>query len=136
MTAGDIIKEENLIVEVFTVKSEEDIELGEVVYNDGNGVLAATNAALGPYFLALEAHDYSEVSDHDIMCLVAGIGDTQTEIANNTVVGRYVEIGLNAGEVTCFDYSSPGNWYDVVGIAMEATTTANSDCKVLFGHNG
>ena len=31
-----------LVIEEFTVKADEDIEKGEVVYNDGNGILAAS----------------------------------------------------------------------------------------------
>ena len=54
MAAGDILKEALLVIEAFTVKSNEDIEKGEIVYNDGNGILAAPNTAVGPFFMALE----------------------------------------------------------------------------------
>ena len=135
MTAGDVQKEGNLIVEVFTVKSSEDIELGEVVQNDGSGILAASNAVKGPYFLALEAHTYADESAHDIICLVAGQGDTQGEIATAVVNGRYVEIGLAAGEVTLWDYSS-GTFEQRVGIGVEAAATTATEVEVLYGHNG
>jgi len=77
MTAGDILKGQLLVVETFTVKASEDIELGEVVYNDGNGVLAAPNTATGPFMGALEPHDYSEEASHEVECLVAGCIEVQ-----------------------------------------------------------
>ena len=39
MAAGDILKEAGLVVESFTVKANEDIEKGELVVNDGNGII-------------------------------------------------------------------------------------------------
>jgi hypothetical protein len=136
MTAGDIMKDQNMIVEEFTVKSSEDIELGEVVYNDGNGILAATTGVTGPYFMALQAHTYSDPdpeagqATHDIRCLVAGVGDCQAKPASATVKGKYVELSTTAGEVTLSDATA---FTDICGIAMEAVATTGTDCKVLFG---
>jgi methyl coenzyme M reductase subunit C len=134
MTVGYPTKTGNLIVETFTVKTNEDIELGEIVVNDGNGILAATSSTKGPYFGALEAHDYSEVSEHDIPCVVVGEMDVQAVPAAATVKGRWVEMSTTSGAITIFDYSSPGDWFDVVGIAMEVAATTATDCKVLLGH--
>jgi hypothetical protein len=136
MAVGDIMKEQNLIVEKMTVKTNEDIELGEIVVNDGNGLIAATSSHLGPFFVALEVHDYSEVSDHDIKVGVVGLFDVQAVPAAATVVGRYVEMSTTAGAVTPWDYSSPGAEYERVGIAMEVAATTVTSCKVLLGHNG
>jgi len=140
MTVGGIMKDQNFIVEVFTVKASEDIELGETVVNDGSGLIAATSSHLGPYFMALQAHTYASPdpeegqSDHDIRALVVGVGDCQAKPAAALVKGRYVELSTTAGEVTIFDYSGPGNWYDVSGISLEAVATTGTDAKVLFGH--
>jgi len=139
MAVGDIIKDQNMIVEVFTVKADEDIELGEVVYNDGNGILAATTSVKGPYFLALHKHTYAtsktEPSDpalaaHDIRCLVAGVGVAQAKPASATVNGCYVELSTTAGEVT---YSDATLFSDPCGIALQAVATTGTSCKVLFG---
>src|SRR5512135_1250451 len=79
MAAGDIIKETGLVVEKFTVKSNEDIEKGELVVNDGNGILAATAAlaVAGKVMMALEDHDYSEETSHEITCVVFGCVEAQ-----------------------------------------------------------
>lgn len=133
MTVGYPAKTGNLIVETFTVKSNEDIELGEIVFNDGNGILAATTTAKGPYFGALRAHDYSEVSTHTVPCVVVGQMDVQAAPATAIVQGRYTEISATAGAVDLFDYTS-GTFGQVVGIAMEAAATTATDCIVLLGH--
>jgi hypothetical protein len=59
MTAGDIIRTGDLVIDEVTVKANEDIELGEMVVDDGNGYLAATAAlaALSKPYVALDAHD-------------------------------------------------------------------------------
>jgi hypothetical protein len=100
MTAGDILKGQLLVVETFTVKASEDIELGEVVYNDGNGVLAAPNTATGPFMVALEAHDYSEESSHEVECLVAGCVEVQKKTGTAIKKGQAVMVSSDAGEVT------------------------------------
>ena len=66
MAAGSILKEQLLVLEEFTVKTNEDIEKGEIVYNDGNGILAAPNTAIGPFMKALNSHDYSEEDTHKV----------------------------------------------------------------------
>jgi predicted RecA/RadA family phage recombinase len=100
MTAGDILKGQLLVVETFTVKASEDIELGEVVYNDGNGVLAAPNTATGPFMVALEAHDYSEESSHEVECLVAGCVEVQKKTGTAIEKGQAIMVSSDAGEVT------------------------------------
>jgi hypothetical protein len=79
MAAGDILKEEGLVVEKFTVKNGEDIELGELCYDDGNGLLAASAAAAAgtKVVMALKAHDYSEETDHEITCVIRGFVEAQ-----------------------------------------------------------
>jgi hypothetical protein len=60
--------------------------------------------------------------------------DVQAVPAAATVKGRWVEMSTTSGAITIFDYSSPGDWFDVVGIAMEVAATTATDCKVLLGH--
>jgi len=119
-----------LIIEDFDVKSNEDIELGEIVVVD-SGVLAATTAHVGPYFVALEAHDYSEVSTHTISCGVVGCFEVQCVPAAAIEKGDYVEMSTTAGAVTLSDLTA---FDDVVGIAMEAAATTDTYMNVLLGH--
>jgi hypothetical protein len=105
MAAGDIINTNGLQVIEVTVKSGEDIELGEFIVNDGNGYLAATAAlaALNVPLVALEAHDYSEVSVHTIRALVHGVVEAQ-HLANSgaVAVGNKLTISGTAGECAVF----------------------------------
>ncbi len=100
MTAGDILKGQFLVVETFTVKLNEDIELGEVVYNDGNGILAAPNTVPGPFMIALEAHDYSEETSHEVECLLSGCVEVQKKTGTAIAKGQAVMVSSDAGEVT------------------------------------
>ena len=133
MAAGDIVKEAGLVIEEFTVKANEDIEKGEIVYNDGNGILAADNTAKGPFFVALEDHDYSEAATHKVRCVVQGFVEVQKASGNAIKKGQFVEVSATAGEVDIFDYSTPGNWYDVVGVAMEDAAATDTTIKIWIG---
>jgi len=134
MTAGDIVKEEGLIVEEFTVKANEDIEKGEVVWNDGNGILAASAGDTGPFYVALEDHDYSEETTHKVRCVVRGMVKAQKKSGAAIKKGQFVEISSTAGEVQAFDYTSPiGDWWDVVGEAMEDAESADTEVAILIG---
>jgi len=133
MTAGDIVKEALLVVETFTVKANEDIEKGEIVWNDGNGVLAASAGDKGPFMVALEAHDYSEETSHTIRCAVSGIVEVQKKSGAAIKKGQFVEVSSTDGEVTVFDYTTPGDWWDVVGEAMEDAASAATTVKIKIG---
>ena len=103
MAAGGILKEQLLVIEEFTVKTNEDIEKGEIVYNDGNGILAAPNTAIGPFMMALEAHDYSEETSHKVSCVVMGCVEAQKVSGSGAgKKGQAVMISATAGEVTLF----------------------------------
>ena len=103
MAAGDILKEESLIIEEFDVKLNEDIEKGEVVYNDGNGILAAPNTVTGPFYVALKDHDYSAETTHKVRCVVSGCVEVQKVAASGGgKKGQGVMISATAGEVTLF----------------------------------
>lgn len=135
MAAGDILKEGLLVVEEFTVKADEDIEKGELVQNDGNGILAATNTDEGPFMVALDAHDYSEESTHTVRCAVSGCVEAQkaTGVGSGGKKGRFVEVSATAGEVTLFDYATPGNWYDVAGTLAEDAGDSDATAKIWIG---
>ena len=135
MAAGDILKEALLVIEEFTVKTNEDIEKGEVVYNDGNGILATPNTAKGPFMVAIEDHDYSEETTHKVCCVVSGCVEVQkaTGAGTGAKKGQYVEVSATAGEVQIFDYTTPGNWYDVVGDLEEDAADADTTAKIWLG---
>ena len=134
MGAGGILKEQLLVVEEFTVKADEDIEKGEIVYNDDNGILAAPNTAKGPFMVALEAHDYSEETTHKVRCGVSGCFEVQkVGAAGGGKKGQFVEISATAGEVQIFDYTTPGSWYEVVGDLEEDAEDADTTAKIWLG---
>ena len=103
MAAGGILKEQLLVVEEYTVKADEDIEKGEIVYNDGDGVLAAPSTAVGPFMMALEAHDYSEETAHKVSCVLVGCVEAQkVSGSGGGKKGQAVMVSATAGEVTLF----------------------------------
>jgi len=149
MVAGDILKEALLVVETFTVKANEDIEKGELCIDDGAGIIAATAAlaASGKAVMALEAHDYSEETDHDIKCVVVGYVEAQKVTGSGAArKGDKLMISGTAGEVTKFvKADAPAAYaeatiqanYDlnlgVVGTAIAITLDATTTQKMLLG---
>lgn len=133
MTSRDIVKEGLLVVEEFTVKANEDIEKGEVVYNDGNGILAASAGAKGPFMVALEAHDYSEETVHKVRCVVSGCVVAQKKSGNAVKEGQYVEVSSTDGELDIWDYTTPGDWFDVVGEAAKDAADTATEAAVWVG---
>jgi hypothetical protein len=151
MAAGDILKEALLVVETFTVKADEDIEKGELCIDDGAGLIAATAtlAVTGKAVMALEAHDYSEETDHEIDCVVTGYVDVQKVSGSGAArKGDKLMISATAGEVTKFVKGSApgGDSYvtatmqtaldtnaGVVGTAMEITIDGDTTQKMFLG---
>ena len=134
MAAGDVLKEGLLVIEDFTVKADEDIEEGEVVYNDGNGILAASAGVKGPFMVALEAHDYSEETTHNVRCVVSGCVVAQKATGGGAgKQGQFVEVSATAGEVALWDYATPGDWFDVVGEYAEDAVDGDATAKVWVG---
>ena len=149
MAAGEILKEQLLVVETFTVKADEDIEKGELCIDDGAGIVAATAAlaASGKAVMALEAHDYSEESDHDIECVVVGYVDVQKVSGSGAArKGDKLMISGTAGEVTKFVKADAPAAYDeaaiqanydlnlgVVGTSIEVTVDGDTTQKMLLG---
>jgi hypothetical protein len=102
MGAGRVLKEQLMVIESFTVKANEDIEKGEVVYNDGNGILAAPNTVTGPFMVALENHDYSAETKHNIECLLVGCIEVQKKTGAAIKKGQALMVSSTDGEVTLF----------------------------------
>jgi len=121
MAAGDIYTTDDLVVDEVTVKTNEDIELGEFVVDDGNGYLAATAAlaALSKPCVALEAHDYSETTNHKIRVLRRGVVEAQKKANSGDVFsGNKLMISSTAGECQVFAAG------DVTSTVTEATIEA------------
>ncbi|MCW4038413.1 MAG: hypothetical protein NWF13_06725 [Candidatus Bathyarchaeota archaeon] len=149
MTAGDILKEANLVIETFTVKANEDVEKGELCVDDGSGILAATAAlaATGKVVMALEAHDYSEETDHDIKCVVIGYVEAQKVSGSGAArKGDKLMISATAGEVTKFvKGDAPATYVEadvqtaldsnlgVVGTSMAVSQDADTTQKMFLG---
>jgi predicted RecA/RadA family phage recombinase len=103
MTAGDILREAGLIVENVTVKNAEDIEKGELIYNDTNGFLAMPNTVVNAKaYVALEEHDYSAESVHTIGAALKGKITVQKVAGTAIKEGQKVMIGGTAGEINLF----------------------------------
>lgn len=111
MTVGSILKEQLLVIEEYTVKADEDIEKGEVVYNDGNGILAAPSTAVAPFMMALQSHEYSEETIHKVACVLVGCIEVQkVSGSGGGEKGQAVMVSGTAGEVTLFvNGTAPGS---------------------------
>jgi hypothetical protein len=109
MTAGDILKESGLVVEGFTIKASEDIEKGELCYDDGNGLLAATaaTAAVTKVVMALEtrvyATDTTNNAGHIVSCVVKGFVIAQ-KVSGSGAANKLDKLMISgtAGEVAKF----------------------------------
>jgi hypothetical protein len=109
MTAGDILKESGLVVEGFTIKASEDIEKGELCYDDGNGLLAATAAAAAvtKVVMALEsrvyATDTTNNAGHIVSCVVQGFVIAQ-KVSGSGAANKLDKLMISgtAGEVAKF----------------------------------
>jgi len=147
MPAGGQYKEELQVIEPFTVKLNEDIEKGEIVYNDGNGILAAPNTAVGPFMVALKDHDYSEETEHTITCGISGCFEVQKVSASGGgKKGQAVMISATAGEVTLFvKGDAPASYAEAdmqtaldtnlrkVGMLQEDAADADTTAKIWVG---
>jgi len=147
MAAGSILKEQLLVVEEFTVKADEDIEKGEIVYNDGNGILAAPNTAVGPFMMALQDHDYSEETVHKVTCVVMGLVECQkVSGSGGGKKGQRVMVSATAGEVTLHvKGDAPASYVEadvqtaldadlrVVGTLQADAADADTTAKVWLG---
>ena len=147
MAAGSILKEQLLVIEEYSVKADEDIEKGEILYNDGNGVLAAPNTVSGPFMMSLEAHDYSEESSHTVTCMLVGCVEVQkVSGSGGGKKGQAVMISGTAGEVSLFVKGDAPAAYDeasvqtaldtnigVVGVLAEDAADGDTSAKVWLG---
>jgi hypothetical protein len=147
MAAGSILREQLLVVESYTVKLNEDIEKGEIVHNDGNGILAAPNTATGPFLMALESHDYSEETEHTIVCVLTGCVEAQkVSGSGGGKKGQPVMISATAGEVTLFvKGDAPAAYAEadvqtaldtnigIVGVLAEDVLDAETTAKIWLG---
>lgn len=115
IAVGDIIKEALLVVEKVLVKLNEDIERGEVIYNDGAGFLACPNTVSDQkQYIALEAHVYATEEaagkDHYIRAALMGCICVQKIAGTALVEGDRVVVGATAGEVTKYADESDDVW--------------------------
>ena len=108
MAAGDILRTDLYVSEKVLVKENEDIELGELICDDGsgNGFVAAT-AALAKtglkVYMAEEAHDYSEVSYHYIRATLLGKVTVQKVSGSGAAKhGDKAMLSATPGEATKF----------------------------------
>lgn len=149
MTVGSILKEQLLVIEEYTVKADEDIEKGEIVYNDGNGILAAPSTAVAPFMMALQSHDYSEETIHKVACVLVGCIEVQkVSGSGGGEKGQAVMVSGTAGEVTLFvkgtapgsdTYATAGMQtaldtnIGIVGVLAADAEDADTSAKIWIG---
>lgn len=137
MTAGDILKEQLLVVEKLTVKLNEDIEKGEIVCDDGsgNGIVGATATLLKTgikAYMALETHDYSAESTHVIPCVAMGKVTVQKISGSGAMaVGDKVMVSATTGEVTKFVKGD----LPTGGVSTYYTTTIETNAQAAVDTN-
>jgi len=103
MAVGDILAEGLMIVEKVLVKLNEDIEKGEIIYNDGAGFLAMPNTVVNAKaYMALEAHTYATATEHYIRALLLGKATVQKVAGTAITEGQRIMVGATAGEVNLF----------------------------------
>lgn len=147
MAAGSILKEQLLVIEEYNVKTNEDIEKGEILYNDGNGVSAAPSTTNGPFVMSLETHDYSEESSHTITCVLMGCVEAKkVSGSGGGKKGQAVMISGTDGEVTLFvKGDAPASYAEatmqtaldtnigVVGVLAEDAADGDTTAKIWLG---
>lgn len=153
VAVGDILKEQLLDVEWLLVKEDEDIEKGEVCYNDGNGMLAAPNTVVASkFYIALKAHDYDDTDpdyhDENHYVPFAALGYIAVQKVAGTAIkqGDLVMIGATAGEInlyvhgdwpTSFDEAQSqaiiDNMMRIIGTCGEDVASDVLVCKVWVG---
>ena len=127
MAAGDILKEENLIVEVLTIATHTEIEKGEICTNTGSGMVPAqATTAGGPYYMALADRHHHE--DHDAGFVKVGFVEVQAALGGTAVfAGEYVQISSTPGEVVKRTTGA------IVGTVGEDSGTSDTTVKLLLG---
>ena len=143
MAVGDILKEQNLVVERFTVKSGEDIEKGEICIVN-SGLVAAGSTDVGPFYMSMQEHDYVDgsslihtdgkvVKDHVIAAVKVGYVEAQATIASTIEKGDYLGVSSTAGELTLLAVTAGSNEAYIVGVAEAAGLTTDTTVKVTIG---
>jgi len=145
MAVGDIFKEQNLVVERFTVKSGEDIEKGEICIVN-SGLVAAGSTDVGPFYMSMQEHDYVDgsglihtdgkvVCDHVIAAVKLGYVEAQATFAASPTPekGDYLGVSATPGEVCLLAVTAGSNEAYVVGIVEAATATTETTVKMTVG---
>ena len=151
MTAGDILKQQLLATTVLTVKSSEDIELGELVCDDGsgNGIIAATAALKADgmiVYMATVAHVYADETDHDIVCVEVGYVEVQKKTGNDIKKGTQVIVSATSGEADIYVAPAVAGSFNqttlqacldilnnIIGRCAEDCLNADTVMKILIG---
>jgi len=155
MAAGDILKEALLVIETFPVKAATTIAKGDLVIDDGAGLVPATAAlaVAGKVMMALEASVAAVPAT--IECVVVGYVEAKKVSGSGAArKGDKLMISATAGAVTKFvagDAPTGGvsTYYTttieagvqtaldtnagVVGTAMATTLDAGTTQKMLLG---
>ncbi len=149
MAVGDILKEALLVVETFPVKAGASIAKGELVVDDGAGIVVATAAlaAAGKAMMALKASVAAVPAT--IECVVVGFVEAKKVAAAGAArKGDKLMVSATAGAVTKFVKGAmpAADTYNtvaaqaavdknlgVVGTATYTSADADATQKMLLG---
>ncbi len=155
MTAGDILKQQLLATTELTVKSNEDIRLGELVCDDGsgNGLIAATAALKTDgltVYMSTEEHVYATEEalgdDHIIVCVEVGVVEVIKKTGNDIKKGTQVIVSATSGEADIYTPPAVAGSFNqttlqacldllngIIGRCAEDCLNADTVMKILIG---
>ena len=153
MAAGAILKEQLLATSKLLVKENEDVRLGELVCDDGAGLVAATATLIADgkvVYMSTEEHVYADEEelgdDHYIVCVEVGYVEVIKKTGNDIKKGSRVIVSATAGEADVWAAPASGSTYDqaaeqanydimmgIIGRCAEDCLNADVTMKVLIG---
>ena len=153
MSAGAILKEQLLATSKLLVKASEDVRLGELVCDDGAGLVAATATLIADgkvVYMSTEEHVYATEElagdDHYIVCVEVGYVEVIKKTGNDIKKGSRVIVSATAGEADVWAAPASGATYDqaaeqanydimmgIIGRCTEDCLNAEVTMKILIG---
>lgn len=127
------MKEQNLVVEKLTMKTSTDSVKGAIYVVDA-GARKALTTDVGPYYMALEDLDYSEVTAYTAMFVKQGYVEVNASLAGGAVEkGDYLGVTSTSGSVALLTVTAGSNEAQIVGVAEEAALTTDTTIKMTIG---
>ncbi len=153
MAAGAMLKKQLLATAELLVKENEDIRAGELVCDDGAGLIAATAALIADgkvVYMSTVEHVYATVEtaggSHKIVVVEVGYVEVIKKTGNDIKMGSRVIVSATAGEADLYVAPDAGASYveaeaqaiydlmaNVIGRCAEDCLNADETMKILIG---